>query len=327
MGAAHVKRALLILGGGLRAGDNQDRATGIPTMQRTGFRQTRDDTLFILSSVTPMLFLFLVIRFIPIGETFLDSFSRKSLIRSGAAFVGIGNYKRVLIDAVFQRAFWNTIEVAGLTMLLSVVFGLTLASVINSNPIKGLKLFQALLFLPVVVSLVPATLMWKLLFDYNFGFINYLLSICGANSINWINDPTIIVWPIIAVSVWKTMGYNMMIFLVGLKSIPLEYYEAASLDGAGRFQKLWYITLPLLQPITLFVMVISVIMHVKIFTQAVVMSSGNQSSGEVFKTVVYYIYQSAFQHFDVGVSSSAAMVLLVLVFGLTYLQLRIAKQD
>jgi multiple sugar transport system permease protein len=299
----------------------------MPKQTRTGFRQTRDDTLFILSIVIPILLLFLVIRFIPIGEAFVDSFTKRSLIRPGTSFVGLANYKKILFDPVFHRAFWNTIEVASLTMFLSVVFGLTLASVVNSAMIRGLKIFQALLFLPVIVSLVPATLMWKLLFDYNSGFLNYLLNVCGAKSVDWINDSTNIAFAIITVSVWKTMGYNMMIFLVGLKAIPAEYYEAASLDGASRYGHFRHITLPLLRPITLLIMVISIIMHVKIFTQAVVMSSGSQSSGEVFKTLVYYVYQSAFQHFDVGLSSAAAMALLVLVFGLTLLQLRISKQD
>jgi ABC-type sugar transport system permease subunit len=189
-----------------------------------------------------------------------------------------------------------------------------------------MKQFQALLFIPVIVSMVPSTLMWKMLFDYNFGVINFILETVGIKSINWINNDAIVKWPIVIIGVWKEIGYNMLIFYVGLKAIPKEFFESADMDGSSRSQKMWYITLPQLKPITLFVCVMSLIKFVKIFTQAFVMTSGSQSSGKIFKTLVYYIYQQGFQLQSMGRASAASVILLILVFLLTLLQMRLSRE-
>jgi ABC-type sugar transport systems, permease components len=182
-------------------------------------------------------------------------------------------------------------------------------------------------FLPVIVSMVPATLMWKLLFDYNYGFINQLLNLIGVKSVDWINDSRMVRYPIVVIGIWKEMGYNMMIFYVGLKSVSKELYESAALDGVNRAQRLFHITLPLIKPITLFVCVMSLIKFFKVFTQAIVMTSGSQSSGNIFKTLVYYIYQQSFQLHSMGRASAASMVLLFFIFLLTWLQMRVQKED
>ena len=288
-------------------------------------KQKYPDIGFCLSIILPIMVLFAVIRFIPIIETFGISFFRKSMIRPGTKFIGLENYCYVLTDAEFLKALGNTVFVAFFSVSLSVLLGLFLASVVNNSGLRGMKFWQSLLFLPVIVSMVPSSLMWKLLFDYNYGFINQIITMFGAKSINWINDEALVVWPISIIGIWKEMGYNMMIFYVGLKGIPKELYESASLDGVNKWQRLWYITLPQLKPITLFVCVMSLIKFIKVFTQAVVMTSGSQSSGNIFKTLVYYIYQQGFQFHSMGRSSAAAMVLLVIVFMLTWVQMKLKK--
>ena len=298
-----------------------------PSKLSTLFKKQKTRNIaFALSIVIPVMLLFSIIRFIPIFQTFCYSFMKKSMIRPGQSFIGLENYSYVLKDPEFRKALLNTIFIAFFSVSGSIIFGLFLASMVNTNR-RGMKLFQALLFLPVIVSMVPATLMWKLLFDYNYGFINQILNIIGIQSIDWVNNESIVKWPIIVIGIWKEMGYNMMIFYVGLKSVSKELYESADLDGVNRRQRLMYITLSLIKPITLFVSVMSLIKFIKVFTQAIVMTSGAQSSGNIFKTLVYYIYQQSFQLHSMGRASAGAMVLLFIVFVLTFLQMRLEKKD
>ena len=289
-------------------------------------KQERVDFGFCMAILIPIMLLFAVIRFIPIIQTFVISFFKKSMIRPGQSFIGLENYIYVLTDTEFIRSLKNTFLITVFSMSLSVLGGLFLASVVNSGR-KLMKLWQALLFLPVIVSLVPSTLMWKMLFDYNIGVINQIFNVFGIQSINWINNESLVTVPIIVVSVWKEMGYNMMIFYVGLKAISRELYESAALDGVNHWQRLRYITIPQLKPITLFVCVMAMIKFVKVFTQAITMTSGSQSSGNTFKTLVYYIYQQGFSLHSMGRASAAAMVLLLIIFLLTALQMRLSKED
>ena len=288
-------------------------------------KQQRTDFIFVMSVLIPIMVLFTIIRFIPILQTFGVSFFKKSMIRPERSFIGFENYTYILKDKEFIRSLMNTLFISFFSVTLSVVFGLFLAMQVNNAIIKGMKFWQAVLFIPVIVSMVPSTLMWKMLFDYNFGVVNYVLNIIGLRSIDWINNESIVRWPIVIVGIWKEMGYNMMIFFVGLKAVPHELYESADIDGATKSQKLWYITLPQIKPITLFITVMSFIKFIKVFTQAFVMTSGSQSSGNIFKTLVYYIYQQGFTFHSMGRASAASMVLLIIVFILTWFQMRLSK--
>ena len=301
-------------------------ALGVCSMTLISNRKKRDDMLFILSILIPIMILFTIIRFIPIMQTIVTSFFRKSMIRPGESFVGFENYKYVLSDPDLVKSLINTAFIAFFSMMFSVFLGLFLACEVNNKSIKGIGLYQSLLFIPVIISMVPSTLMWKMLFDYNFGVINSIITSLGGRSIDWINDESIVKWPIVIVSFWKEMGYNMIIFYVGLKSIPKEHYESAALDGVGRRQRMIYITIPQLKPITLFILVISLIKFVKVFTQAIVMTSGSQSSGNILKTVVYYIYQQGFSLHSMGRASAASVILLLIVFILTWLQFKVSKE-
>jgi len=283
------------------------------------------DNLFVFSMLAPVIVGFLIIRFIPIGHTFVYSFYERNLMGETAGFVGLSNYTSILSEGPFLEAVWNTLYFTVLTTFFGVVFGVILALMVDSHLFRNTNIFQSLYFLPVVISLVPATLIWKCLFDYNYGFINYMLSFIGIERIEWLINPKICIYPVIVVSVWKVVGYNMVIFLVGLRAIPRMYYESMEIDGASGWQTFWRLTVPLLKPITLFVLVISLINNLKVFTQAFVMSQAFQGSGEIVRTIVYVIYQIAFQFYDMGGASASAMLLLVLVFVLTWLQFRIAK--
>jgi multiple sugar transport system permease protein len=292
----------------------------------SGRKKSLVDTLFIVCMLAPVIVAFVVIRFIPIGNTFVFSFMKRSLLGEGGGFVGLRNYADTVTDPFFWESVSNTLILTVFITLLGTASGLVFALAVNSRLLSWGNFFQSFFFLPVIISMVPATLIWKCLFDYNYGFINYFISFFGASRIEWLINPKLTLIPITVVSVWKVSGYNMMIFLVGLRSIPSMYYEAAAIDGSSSWKSFRRITLPLLKPITLFVLVISLIENLKIFTQAYVMSAAFQASGEVVKTIVYHIYQTAFVFFQMGKASAAAILLLILVFVLTWLQFRLARE-
>jgi len=281
---------------------------------------------FVIAVLLPIMLLFTVIRIIPISDTIITSLYRRNMIRPGKEYIGFENYSYIFKDPGFFNAMSNTAIIASVSMLASIAIGLFLAVEVNDSKLKGMKFWQAILFVPVIVSVVPSTLMWKMLFDYNIGIVNYVIKALGGTTVDWINNERNVTWVVIIVCVWKEMGYNMMIYYVGLKAIPHELYESAAIDGASRYQRLRYITLPMLKPSTLFLFVTGLIKFVKVFTQSTVMTSGSQSSGNILKTIVYYIYQQGFSFHSMGRASAAATVLLVIVLLLTLLQFRITRE-
>jgi multiple sugar transport system permease protein len=183
-------------------------------------------------------------------------------------------------------------------------------------------------FLPVITPMVPMAIAWKWIFDARYGILNYALSWVGVQPIGWLTSPDVAMWAIIIMSVWKVLGYNMVLLLVGLKSIPVVYYEAASIDGAAGWAVFRRITLPLLKPILLFVIVISTINAYNVFTQVYVMTQGSQAApGAPLRVLVFDIYQNGFQFFKMGYASAEAVVLTLIVLALTLVQLRVIRLD
>jgi multiple sugar transport system permease protein len=174
-----------------------------------------------------------------------------------------------------------------------------------------------------VSPLVVVSVLWLWLYEPQIGLLNYVLSWFGIPRQAWLLNPNLALPSIIAMSVWKALGYNMIIFVAGLKGIPTQYYEAATVDGAGGFQQFWRITLPLLKPITTFVTVMSVIGSFQVFTQVWVMTQGGPVQSTT--TVVYNIYENGFRYFQMGYASAMAVVLFVIILFFTFVQLRVSR--
>jgi multiple sugar transport system permease protein len=171
--------------------------------------------------------------------------------------------------------------------------------------------------------MVPMAVAWKWIYDPQYGILNYLLSLVGVPKVGWLIYPATALWAIVAMSVWKQIGYNMVIFLVGMKNIPSEYREAAEMDGAGSWSLFWNITFPLLRPILLFVCVTTTISAYNVFTQVYVMTLGSQAApGNALRVLVYDIYINAFEFFKMGYASAEAVVLTMIVLVLTLVQFR-----
>jgi multiple sugar transport system permease protein len=236
-------------------------------------------------------------------------------------------YWDLLSDENFLLALKNTTLFAVFVVGVSVVLGLALA-ILLIGKLRFTAAYQAMYFLPVITPMVPMAIAWKWIFDARYGILNYALSWVGVRPIGWLTSPDVAMWAIIIMSVWKVLGYNMVLLLVGLKSIPVVYYEAASIDGAGGWAVFRRITLPLLKPILLFVIVISTINAYNVFTQVYVMTQGSQAApGAPLRVLVFDIYQNGFQFFKMGYASAEAVVLTLIVLALTLVQFRVIRLD
>jgi multiple sugar transport system permease protein len=283
--------------------------------------------MFCYIALLPVLALFFYVRIIPIAFSFVLSFYRWNLISPRKPFVGWSNYTQLLADDNFILALKNTTIYSFSSVLLSTLLALPLA-VFLSRKSRLSAFYQTIYFLPVITPLVPMSLAWKQIYDYNYGILNYGLSLVGLPSVAWLTEPDIALWAIVIMGVWKSIGYSLVLFLVGIRNIPAEYMEAASIDGASAWQRFWTITLPLLKPILLFVLVTATINSYNVFTQVYVMTLGSQAApGQALRVLVLDIYQNGFQYFHMGYASAEAVTLTLIVLGLTLIQFGLVRND
>ena len=286
-------------------------------------RQTKRD-LVAYSFIAPNFIGFCVFTLIPIVFAFALAFLKWDG-SNPITFEGLNNFKRLTGDTFFKAALKNTIIYCIGTVPLTMIASLALAIILNQKVI-GRGIFRTLAFFPYVASLVAITSVWKLLFHPSKGPVNNILytifHVSQENLPQWFSGGLCVV-SMILFSVWKYMGYYMVIYLAGLQSIPGELYEAAALDGAGTWDRFKYITWPQLSSTTFFVVVMLTINCFKIYDVAVMLAGGGSGELTVSATVlVYYIYQKAFIDWDLGYSSSVAMVLFIMVLIVTIIQFR-----
>jgi multiple sugar transport system permease protein len=272
----------------------------------------------------PVIIFFTVFVYYPIGWSFLLSFMRYNVFTNTAEFIGFENFSRLIKDVVFIDAFEHTAFYAFFYVLFAVTLSLALAVLMEQvSSARMTSIYKFVYFIPVVSPLVVVSIIWYWLYEPQIGLLNYMLSWLGIPGQTWLLNPNLALPSIIAMTVWKALGYNMIIFVAGLKGIPSQYYEAATVDGANGWQRFWYVTLPLLKPITTFVTVISVIGSFQVFTQIYVMTQGGPVQSTT--TVVYNIYENAFRYFQMGYASSMAVVLFIIILFFTFVQLKISK--
>ena len=238
-------------------------------------------------------------------------------------FVGIGNFARLAADQNLWAALGHTLQfIVGYIPTVSVL-ALAVAIALN-RPGRSVLFFRTAFFLPVVSAWVAVALIWKWLLNPRFGLLNYLLGLVGIPGPAWLFDPNWAMPAVILTSVWKDIGFVMVMFLAGLQNIPSEYYEAASLDGASGWQRFLYITLPLLSPTTFFVLVISLINSFQVFDQVWIMTGGGPAGAT--SVLVEQIVKHAFSYSRLGYAATIAWALFVLVFSATLIQSRMQRQ-
>ncbi len=246
--------------------------------------------------------------FIPFLETFLLSFKSYRSDIYNPEWVGLKNYIELFGAPVFWKTLLNTfIYLIGVVPAL-VILPLVIAIIVNRK-LAAIGLFRTTIYIPVVVSVVVAGIAWKWIYA-DSGILNYFLSFSGLHKIGWLTDPDYSLFSVMLVTVWKGLGYYMVIYLAYLTTVPKEQWEAAEIDGANTFQKHLTVTLPYMMPAVTFVTVMSSIAAMKVFVEIYVMTQGGPLNSS--KTIVYYIYQRAFENLDLGYASAAGVVLLVI---------------
>ena len=261
--------------------------------------------LFLL----PALAVLLVFFFVPFFQTIGLSFFDYSSSIYNPTFNGIDNYTKLFKEPVFYQVMFNTFMYLIIAVPFLVIFPLFIAILINQK-IKGITLYKILIYLPVIVSIVVAAIAFKWLYAPQ-GVLNYLLSLLGIEPIGWLVDTKWALFSVAIVTIWKGIGYYMMIYLASLMSVPQDLYEAADIDGANFFQKHLTVTVPHLMPTIALVSTISTISAMKVFAEIYVMTKGGPLNSS--KTIVYYIYERAFENLDLGYASALAVVLIIVV--------------
>ncbi len=238
-------------------------------------------------------------------------------------FVGLHNYWRMLHTPDFWRALTNTAYFVVVGVPLSLAASLATALLVNSRLAYLAGLFRTALFAPVVTTLVAVAVVWRYLLHTRYGLLNYALAHLGIHPIDWLGDPHWALPAIILFAVWKNFGYNMVIFLAALQSIPADLYEAARLDGASLWQEFGRITLPMLRPTLLLVSILTMAGYFQLFAEPYVMTQGGPLQSTV--SVLYFMYEEGFKWWNLGSASAVAFLLFLIILAVTALQLRLAR--
>ena len=256
---------------------------------------------------------------IPVIAGLVISFTNWDLLGS-ASWVGFDNYVDLWNDPLFWVSLRNTAIYTAIVIPGGLTLSLLLALALKGK-MRGTRFYQAVFFLPYVSSTVAIALVWKWIFNPDFGILNIGLRTIGLPTPNWLGDPNMALISLAIVSIWQTAGYNMVLFVAGLRAIPAHYYEAARIDGASPLRIFFRITLPLLMPTVFFVTATSMIISIQVFNLVFVMTKGGP--GNATLAYVYYLWQNGFAFFKMGYASAMAYVLFLILFAITILQVRL----
>lgn len=278
--------------------------------------------LFALGALIPVLAIYVWVRVVPIGEILRLSMHEWNILSRNKPFIGLQNFQELVGDRLFRDALFNTTVIAFGVLLITIPSALVLAALIHQRARSRLVgFYETAIFLPHVVSLVPAAVAWKWIFDAQLGPLNALLTTFGFSAQPWLFDPVLATICIIVLCSWQALGYAMIIYLVGFKNLPTSIYEAAKLDGATSLQSFLHLSVPLLKPITLYVSVVTLVSGFNVYAQAFVLASDTQGApGRQVRVLVLDMLENTFRNYRVGYAASEAVVLLLIVLLLTAVQ-------
>ena len=284
----------------------------------------RSQLAFLLWIFAPVVSLFIIIRVIPIFVILIFSFTNYSITRAFWRWTGLVNFERLLQDNNFLLALWNSTEYVLVAVPAEIALGLLFA-VLLSRKVRFESFYETLYFLPYIIPMVPAAIIWKWIYaPGSVGLANFYLEMLGFGRVGWLTNSKIALLAVIGMHVWKNLGFFVIIFLVGLKNVPADVKEAAAIDGASEWVKVWRVELPLLKPIILFGAVMATIWAWSAFTEVYIMTQGTDiSTGTEIAVLVFRIYQEGFRFYNMGYASAISFVLFILslVFVLIQFQL------
>jgi len=278
--------------------------------------------------VSPALIAIAVFFVVPVIAALVLSFTDFDIYgvadRHNVRFIGLDNYRRLLATPLFWSALRNTVFFVVVGAPLSIAASLGAAVLLNAQVVRARGVFRTALFAPVVTTVVAVAVIWRYIFHARYGFLNYVLGWIGIHPIDWLGDPHWSMPAMIVFAVWKNFGYNMIIFVAGLQAIPADLYEAARIDGAGRFAQFRFITVPALAPTMLLVTILTMVGYFQLFAEPYVMTRGGPDQSTT--SVLYFMFEEGFKWWNLGYASAVAFVLFAIMLGGTLLQLALARR-
>lgn len=266
--------------------------------------------------VSPYLLFVIVFVVFPVLFCFFLTFNKWNII-APMHFIGLGNYSHLIHDRLFWKAIGNTLKFLLVHIPLQLVISLFLAQLLNQK-IRAASFFRASFFMPVIVSGVVVTIMWQQLLGYDSGLINRMLMAFGMNKVGWLLNPNIAIYSIAVMATWKNVGLYVILFLVGLQTVPTQYYEAAKMEGATRWQQFYHITLPMINPTIFMVVILSTIGGFNLFIEPYIMTGGGPLNTTL--SAVLYIYKQAFQYYNMGYSATLGFFYAIMIMSVVVLQ-------
>lgn len=275
--------------------------------------------------IAPYFIVFLLFGLAPIIYSLYLSFTHWDGF-SDPIFIGFANYERLLSDSFFYKSIWNTLIIWILSIIPQLVIALSLAIILNERFIRGKHFFRAVYYFPNIVTPVTLGVLFSLMFDWQTGSVNKLLLSMGliSDPIYWFNSPWLSRIVVAFVIMWQYFGFNMLVFIAGLQSIPDEIYEAAKVDGASKGQMIRWITLPLLKPVLLFTFITSIIGGLQLFDAPLMIGKGPEDST---MTMVMYLYETAFQQFNYSYGAAIAYAIFIIILIFSIISVKLSKMN
>ncbi len=266
--------------------------------------------------VSPYVIHFLVFVAFPVVFSLYLTFNKWNII-SPMEFIGLKNFSRLFQDQLFFKSIFNTLKFLVIHIPLQIIVALFLAEILNQK-VKFRAFFRAAFFLPVVVSGVVVSMLWQQLFGFDTGILNRILVSVGLGKVGWLIDPNMAMISIAIMATWKNVGLYVILFLVGLQTVPPQYYEAADLEGASHWQKFWHITLPMINPTIFMVVILSTIGGFSLFIEPYIMTAGGPLNSTM--SAVLYIYKQAFTNYHMGYSATLGFMFAILILAVVVIQ-------
>lgn len=265
-----------------------------------------------------------IFYFYPFFKVFFDSFHEVGAFNK-TKWIGLTNYQKMMTDTVMWQSLGNTVRYVLVIVPATLILSLLLAVMLNAR-IKGRSVFRVIYFIPAITMGAAVAMIWKWIFNGDYGILNYILGMFGISPIQWLSNPSLTWLAISIVAVWMNVGYNMIILLAGIQGISRSYYESASLDGANGVQQFFNITLPLVTPTMFFVLITTLISTFQTFDVIYMMISSKSLANEAAQSVVVYFYRNAFEFSKKGYASAIAILLFVIIMLVTLFQMKMQKK-
>lgn len=295
----------------------------VPTKKRSLLNIKRRESTMDFLFALPALLLLAIFTYYPLVNSVFISFTDWNMVKPIKKFIGFTNYEKLLVDPEFYHVLKVTFLYTIVEVSLELVLGLGLALLFNVTT-RAFGVMRSILFMPHYISMVVVSMVFVWIYNTDYGILNTILKLFGASPVSWLNDPSTALWAVIIVAVWKGVGFTSLIFISGLRGIPIEYYEAASIDGAGKWKQLLKITLPLLSPTTLFLVITSFISSMQVFQSVNIMTNGGPLKAT--KVMVYWIYDLTFVQFKAGKGSALVIIFFIIIVLFTAIQFAISKK-